>query len=204
LRGLVEREQKKLLEPAHEIGPPPAVPKGGTRTIGVIFTRSEYKHIVKLGNIRHRMNRNLIRDIVSEYFRANRESIEAEFQEYDASITKSRQEMREATKAAREEMELKWAAVQARVKKGRDHAWWPRLSRLMDEIHKSTGSRDVARLIGRYFRAKCGTAEALEIPVVAYEEFFAKLDSVETPEAKLNLIKELASCPEPIPAVGSK
>lgn len=205
LRGLVEREQKKLLEPSvHEIGPPPAVPKGGTRTIGVIFTRTEYKHIAKLANIRSRLTRDLIRSIVGEYFRSNRKTIEDEVQEYDAQVTKSRQELREVQKAEREERKLRWAADDARAKKLRDHAWARRLVDVMIEIHKSTRSQDVVRLVRSYFQAKCGTGEPLEIPVAAYEEFFAKLDSVETPEAKLMLIKELASCQEPILALGSR
>ena len=198
LRELVKREQKKL-EPRSA---------KDTRTVGVIFTQNEYKQITKLANIRARQTRHLIRIIVREYFQSNRKAIEEAFQEYDARITKSRQDLRKVRKAEREERKLKEAADDAArdalSQKLRDNPWARRLVDLGIEIHKSTRSPDVARLIRGYFRAKCGTADFLEIPVAACEEFFAKLDSVETPEAKLNLIKELASCPEPISAVVSK
>jgi hypothetical protein len=137
------------------------------------------KMFKKLAAARNLFYESLLYSIVAAYFRANKESITKELEEFDAQIKKSRQETKELRKA--------------KQLRDEDAMKDPRRIELMEYrkwLFREVGI-NASNKVDNYLRRECGTPILSDVPMPVIEELLARLGGQKEQAAALKAVENL-------------
>jgi hypothetical protein len=137
------------------------------------------KMFKKLAAARRRFPQDLLYLIVSEYFRANKDNIIKELEEYDAGLQKARQDTRGLRKA--QELQREEAMKDPRRIALQQFRVWA-----FREIGKNAPS-----ILDNYLRRRHGTPIISDLPMSVIEEVLGRLGGETEPAAVLKALENL-------------
>ena len=173
LRRVAQRQEKAIdkanLSPERK----------SARTISLRMSGANTKMFKKLAAARNLFYESLLYSIVAAYFRANKESITKELEEFDAQIKKSRQETKELRKA--------------KQLRDEDAMKDPRRIELMEYrkwLFREVGI-NASNKVDNYLRRECGTPILSDVPMPVIEELLARLGGQKEQAAALKAVENL-------------